>query len=205
MLLSAVEPVSSRRQGHNSRAKEGIDMSGASDRDTLLRTLEPVVAARGFDLEEVVVTPAGKRRVLRVVVDKDGGVDLDDIAGVSTSVSATLDESNAMGAVPYVLEVTSPGVDRPLTLPRHWRRATERLVRVAITGVGERTGRVVSADDDGVVLDIDGTEQQVRWADLGSGRVQIEFNRKTRPDSADDSSAHVSSAHDSSAHDAPDE
>ena len=59
-------------------------MGGASDRDSLLRTLEPVVAARGFDLEEVVVTPAGKRRVLRVVVDKDGGVDLDDIAGVST-------------------------------------------------------------------------------------------------------------------------
>jgi ribosome maturation factor RimP len=188
MLLSAAEPVSSRRQGDNSKAKEVLDMGGASDRDTLLRTLEPVVAARGFDLEEVVVTPAGKRRVLRVVVDKDGGVDLDDIAGVSTSVSATLDESNAMGAVPYVLEVTSPGVDRPLTLPRHWRRATERLVRVAITGVGERTGRVVSADDDGVLLDIEDTELHVVWADLGSGRVQIEFNRKTKADSVHDTS-----------------
>lgn len=153
-------------------------MGGASNRDSLLHTLEPVVTACGFDLEEVVVTPAGKRRVLRVVVDKDGGVDLDDIASVSTSVSATLDESNAMGAVPYVLEVTSPGVDRPLTLPRHWRRATERLVRVDIAGVGDRTGRVASADDDGVLLDIDGTAQRVAWADLGSGRVQIEFNRK---------------------------
>jgi ribosome maturation factor RimP len=78
-----------------------------------------------------------------------------------------------------VLEVTSPGVDRPLTLPRHWRRATERLVRVDIAGVGsDRTARVVTADDDGVLLDIDGAEQHVVWADLGRGRVQIEFNRK---------------------------
>jgi ribosome maturation factor RimP len=183
MRDSAAEPVSSRRQGDNSKAKEVLVMGGASNRDTLLSTLEPVVTASGFDLEEVVVTPAGKRRVLRVVVDKDGGVDLDDIAGVSTSVSATLDESNAMGAVPYVLEVTSPGVDRPLTLPRHWRRATERLVRVDIAGIGsDRTVRVVTADDDGVLLDIDGAEQHVVWADLGRGRVQIEFNRKAMPD-----------------------
>jgi ribosome maturation factor RimP len=178
MLLSAAEPVSSGRQGDNSKAKEVLDMGGASNRDSLIQTLEPVVLARGFDLEEVVITPAGKRRVLRVVVDKDGGVDLDDIAGVSTAVAATLDESDAMGPVPYVLEVTSPGVDRPLTLPRHWRRATERLVRVGIAGVGDRTGRVVSADDDGVLLDIDGNEQRVAWTDLGSGHVQIEFNRK---------------------------
>jgi ribosome maturation factor RimP len=178
MLLSAADPVSSGRQGDNSKAKEVLDVGGASNRDSLMQTLEPVVLARGFDLEEVVVTPAGKRRVLRVVVDKDGGVDLDDIAGVSTAVAATLDESDAMGPVPYVLEVTSPGVDRPLTLPRHWRRAAERLVRVGIAGVGDRTGRVVSVDDAAVLLDIEGTEQRVVWADLGSGHVQIEFNRK---------------------------
>jgi ribosome maturation factor RimP len=157
-------------------------MGGASDRDSLLRTLEPVVTARGFDLEDVVVTPAGKRRMLRVVVDKDGGVDLDDMAAVSSSVSATLDESDAMGAVPYVLEVTSPGVDRLLTLPRHWRRATSRLVQVGIAGVGDRTGRVLSVDDDGVLLDLDGSPRHVAWADLGSGHVQVEFNRKASPD-----------------------
>jgi ribosome maturation factor RimP len=157
-------------------------MSGASDRDSLLRTLEPVVTARGFDLEDVVVTPAGKRRMLRVIVDKDGGVDLDDIAAVSTSVSTTLDESDAMGTVPYVLEVTSPGVDRPLTLPRHWRRATDRLVEVGIAGMGDRTGRVRGVDDDGVQLDIDGAVTQVPWADLGKGRVQIEFSRKSKSD-----------------------
>jgi ribosome maturation factor RimP len=153
-------------------------MGRASDRDSLLRSLDPVVTARGFDLEDVIVTPAGKRRMLRVIVDKDGGVDLDDIAQISTSVASTLDESDAMGGTPYVLEVTSPGTDRPLTEPRHWRRAADRLVKVGIAGTGERTGRVVGVDDDGVRLDVEGAEQRVAWGDLGTGRVQVEFNRK---------------------------
>jgi ribosome maturation factor RimP len=154
-------------------------MSRASDRDELLRALEPVVSQGGFDLEDVVVTPAGKRRLLRVIVDRDGGVDLDDIAEVSTTVSATLDRSSVMGGAPYVLEVTSPGVDRPLTERRHWRRAQDRLVKVGIAGVGDRTGRVVAVDDGGVVLDVDGSEIRAPWADLGPGRVQVEFNRKS--------------------------
>ena len=79
----------------------------ASDRDALVGLLGPVVSDSGLDLEDVVVTPAGKRRLVRVVVDQDGGVGLDTVAQVSTAVSAALDESDAMGASPYVLEVTS--------------------------------------------------------------------------------------------------
>ncbi|MGZ4593251.1 MAG: ribosome maturation factor RimP [Actinomycetes bacterium] len=154
-------------------------MSRASDRDDLLRVLDPPVTAHGFDLEDVVVTPAGKRRLLRVIVDRDGGVDLDDIARISTAVSATLDESDVMGGAPYVLEVTSPGVDRPLTERRHWRRAADRLVQVGIAGTGERTGRITLVDDDGVVLDIEGAEVRAAWVDLGPGHVQVEFNRKS--------------------------
>ncbi|MDQ1671021.1 MAG: ribosome maturation factor RimP [Actinomycetota bacterium] len=153
-------------------------MSRTSDRDNLVRALEPTVTKHGFDLEDVVVTPAGKRRMLRVIVDKDGGLDLDDIAEISTSVSAALDESDVMGGAPYVLEVTSPGVDRPLTEPRHWRRARDRLVNVGIAGTGDRTGRVTQVDDEGVVLDVDGAEVRAAWADVGPGRVQVEFNRK---------------------------
>jgi ribosome maturation factor RimP len=164
--------------GDNSRARRVSGMSRTSDRDNLVRTLEPAVTAHGFDLEDVVVTPAGKRRLLRVIVDRDGGVDLDDIAQISTSVAATLDDGDVMGAAPYVLEVTSPGVDRPLTEPRHWRRARGRLVKVGIAGTGERTGRVTQVDDDGVVLDVDGAETRAAWADLGDGRMQVEFNRK---------------------------
>lgn len=152
-------------------------MARASDRDGLQRLLEPVVRPLGYDLEDVVITPAGKRRMLRVIVDRDGGVDLDDVARVSSAVSARLDESDAMGGQPYVLEVTSPGVDRPLTQPRHWRRSLDRLVRVGVAGVGDRTGRVVAVDDDGVDLDVDGAALRVPWADLGAGQVQVEFSR----------------------------
>jgi ribosome maturation factor RimP len=134
--------------------------------------LEPVVTAAGYDLEDVSVTAAGRRSVLRVVVDRDGGVDLDAVAEVSRAVSEALDGTDQLGASPYVLEVTSPGVDRPLTAPRHWRRNIGRLVRA-----GERTGRVVATDDAGVTLEVDGETEQVRYDDLGEGHVQVEFSR----------------------------
>ncbi len=159
-------------------------MGRTSDRDSVLRVLEPVVSAHGYDLEDVVITPAGKRRMLRVVIDKDGGVDLDDVASVASSASTHLDESNAMGATPYVLEVTSPGVDRPLSLPRHWRRSVDRLVAVGIAGVGNRTGRVLAVDDGGVDLDVDGERTRVGWTDLGQGHVQVEFTKSRSGTSA---------------------
>lgn len=163
------------RRGH---AQAGRRASGHETRAALMRLLEPVVAAAGFDLEDVLVTPAGRRRQVRVIVDADGGVDLDDVADVSHAVSAALDDSAAMGSGPYVLEVTSPGVDRPLTQPRHWRRATGRLVRATLTGGGEITGRVAGADDTAVVLSGDDGERRLGHDELVSGLVQVEFNRR---------------------------
>jgi ribosome maturation factor RimP len=157
-----------------------------SDREALLGLLRPVVEDRGLDLEDVVVTPAGKRRMLRVVVDRDGGVGLDSVAEVSTAVSQVLDDSDAMGGAPYVLEVTSPGIDRPLTEPRHWRRASGRLVKVALADGGSTQGRIVTTDDDGVTLDVDGTSTRLAWAETTSGRVQVEFNRARPSDEEED-------------------
>ena len=135
-------------------------MGKASDRDSLVRLLEPVVAAEGLDLEDVVVTPAGKRRLLRVVVDQDGGVGLDTVAAVSTAVSAALDERDAMGGSPYVLEVTSPGVDRPLTAPRHWRRNLTRLVRSPPPRALARRAGWSTVDDDGIGVESDGVSDR---------------------------------------------
>lgn len=138
-----------------------------------LRTvLDPVVTERGYDLEEVAVQPAGRRSIVRVVVDRDGGVDLDAIADVSRAVSAALDASPAVGDAPYVLEVTSPGVDRPLTAPRHWRRNLGRLVTA-----GELTGRILDADEQAVTLDVAGEHRRLAYDDIGPGRVQVEFSR----------------------------
>lgn len=124
------------------RARGGTGPSGPPrpggrrdvDPAVIERLLEPVVRAAGLDLESVRVGSAGRRRLLRVVVDADGGVDLDNIALVSREASARLDDTGAMGEAPYTLEVSSPGVDRPLTQPRHWRRAVGRLVRVPASG-----------------------------------------------------------------------
>lgn len=142
--------------------------------------LAPVVAAAGADLEAVEVTTAGRRRVLRVVVDHDDGVGLDLVAAVSHAVSDALDAGGAMGEAPYVLEVTSPGVDRPLTQPRHWRRAAGRLVTASLTAGGEVTGRVGAVDEVGVTLAVAGAARRFGFAELGPGRVQVEF----RPASA---------------------
>ena len=152
-------------------------MGKASDRDSLVRLLAPVVEAQGLDLEDVVVTQAGKRRQLRVVVDQDGGISLDTVAAVSTAVAAQLDDSDAMGGSPYVLEVTSPGVDRPLTAPRHWRRNRTRLVKVATAEATALEGRLVEVDDDGIGVESDGVVTRLAWDRVASGRVQVEFNR----------------------------
>ena len=138
-------------------------MGKASDRDSLVRLLAPVVEAQGLDLEDVVVTQAGKRRQLRVVVDQDGGISLDTVAAVSTAVAAQLDDSDAMGGSPYVLEVTSPGVDRPLTVPRHWRRNRTRLVKVATAEATALEGRLVEVDDDGIGVESDGVVTRLAW------------------------------------------
>ena len=133
----------------------------------------------GLDLEAVELTPAGKRRVLRVAVDKDGGVTLDDVAEATKEVSRLLDDSDVMGEQPYTLEVTSPGIDRPLTLPRHWRRNEGRLVKVT-THDGDDRHRPDRrhATTSAPTLDVDGTERdgRLRRRRQGQGpdRVQPE-------------------------------
>ncbi len=153
----------------------------AIQRDRLAALIGPAVEAAGYDLENVTVSQAGRRSLVRVVVDADRGVTLDDVAGVSRLVSTVLDgDEGITGQSPYVLEVTSPGVDRPLTQPRHWRRATGRLVSVPVAEQGTITGRVVSADQDGVVLAVAGAECMFGYPQLGRGVVQVEFNRPDR-------------------------
>ena len=130
-----------------------------------------------LDVEAVEITPAGKRRILRIAVDKDGGVTLDDVADATRQISSVLDESDAMGEQPYTLEVTSRGVDRPLTLPRHWRRNADRLVKVTTTDGETLEGRIATSDDGAVCIDVAGTIREIAYADITRALVQIEFNR----------------------------
>jgi ribosome maturation factor RimP len=147
-------------------------------RERLASVLTPPLGAVGLDVEAVELTAAGKRRVLRVAVDQDGGVTLDDIAAATREVSRVLDSSDVLGELPYTLEVTSPGTDRPLTLPRHWRRNQSRLVTVNDSSGDRFTGRILTCDESGAVLDVDGAQRQVAFGEVVTARVQIEFSRK---------------------------
>jgi ribosome maturation factor RimP len=148
-------------------------------RDRIEAELIDPLKVMELDVEAVELTPAGKRRVLRVAVDKDGGVTLDDVADATREVSRVLDESDVMGEMPYTLEVTSRGVDRPLTLPRHWRRNCDRLVKATTSDGTDVTGRITTSDDTSVTLDVDGEQHEFAYADIAKALVQIEFNRKS--------------------------
>lgn len=146
-------------------------------RDQIEAELDDPLRSLGLDIEAVEITPAGKRRILRVAVDKDGGVTLDEVAEATREVNRVLDGSDVMGEQPYTLEVTSRGVDRPLTLPRHWRRNAGRLVKVVFADGRTATGRILECDDERVTLDVSGARQQVAYAEVRKALVQVEFSR----------------------------
>jgi ribosome maturation factor RimP len=134
-------------------------------------------AAAGLVVEDVAVQTAGRRRVVRVIVDlpptEQGGVPMDAVATVSQLLSQRLDDSDAMGGTPYVLEVSSPGVDRPLTERRHWLRARGRLVKVTLRDGSTASGRLTEVGDEGLVVD----GRPVVWDTVVRGRVEVEFTR----------------------------
>jgi ribosome maturation factor RimP len=173
------------RATERGRARSGGRVAAESDQSAAHRVrlravIAPVVEAAGYDLEELVLSRAGRRHLVRAVVDHDNGVDLDVVAELSRGISAALDAADQQrgDVLPgeYVLEVSSPGVDRPLTQPRHWRRNVGRLVAVAAGG-GRVTGRISGADADRVTLDVAGVAHDYGYAELGPGRVQVEFTR----------------------------
>ena len=144
--------------------------------------ITPILAQFDLELEAVDVVPAGKRRLVRVVVDGDGpkgdGPRLDDIAAATRAISIALDEEDVIGASPYTLEVSSRGVSRPLTDARHWRRNLTRLVEVSLDSGEKFAGRIMSAADESAVVEVDGTDRSVVFGDVAKALIQVELNRK---------------------------
>ncbi|MEV0529226.1 ribosome maturation factor RimP [Streptomyces sp. NPDC050439] len=155
--------------------------------ERLRELLEPLVSSKELDLEEIEVASVGRKRVLRVVVDSDDGVDLDQIAEISRELSEKLDESDAMGDGEYTLEVGSPGAERPLTEHRHYLRAVGRLVKFQLTeGGDELIARILDVDDEGMNLEVPGvkgrkpTARRLTFDEIAKARVEVEFNRKDK-------------------------
>ena len=153
-------------------------MTGHQPTEALLNVLREPLATSGLDVEAVEISTAGRRRVVRVLVDKDGGVTLDDLAAATTAVRERLDDSDVLGDRPYTLEVTSPGTDRPLTAPRHWRRNLHRLVSVTRQDGTVATGRIREVGDEAAVIDVEGAAIQVAYGDVAKARIEVEFNRR---------------------------
>ena len=152
----------------------------AGTAELIASAIAPLLRTENLDLEALEITPVGKRRVIRVLIDGDGGISLDQVADVSKAVSAELDrldESGSLGQTPYVLEVSSPGVDRPLTLARHWRRNISRLVSCSMLDGSTVLGRIIAIDEDSAQLQVEGVERSIRYEDVKKAHVEIEFNR----------------------------
>lgn len=142
-----------------------------------LRSLaEPIVAGFECDLEDVTIRQAGQRRLVRVTVDHVGGLPLDLVADISRALSRALDESDLL-AGSYVLEVSSPGVHRPLTQPRHWARAQGRLIGVTPRSGAPFVGRLLESDEGTATFDVQGATATVAFSDVARAVVEVEFTR----------------------------
>jgi ribosome maturation factor RimP len=168
-----------------------------SVKDQIRPAVEGPLGALGLLVEDVAVTPAGRRRLVRIWIDRlvyDTGPDtttateplsLDEVADATRAVSAALDDSDAMGEQPYTLEVTSPGVDRPLTAPHHFRRNVGRLLTLTPTEGEAVTGRLVRAGAEGLTLEVPATAkvpartEELPYAAVSRAVVQVEFSRPT--------------------------
>jgi len=151
--------------------------------------LEPVVGSFDLDLDDIEITRSGGQKILDVTIDGDAGVNLDEVAAVSRAISEFLDTSDAMGDEPYVLEVGTRGVTKPLTKPAHWRRNVGRLVNVAGDAVNA-VGRIIEFTDPNVTLDIKGKPRVLNVGEISRANIEIEFKKMPKEDTEADISAH---------------
>jgi ribosome maturation factor RimP len=148
-----------------------------STREQILQILEPIASNMGLDLEDVEIKSAGKHSIVQVSIDKDGGINLDEVAQISNQISEALDAKDVLGEKPYTLEVGSPGIDRALTLPRHWRRNNGRLVKINF-GSNSEIGRIIESDEEKVSLEVKGKTRTINFDKIDKAFIQVEFNPK---------------------------
>jgi len=150
--------------------------------DQIAQLVTPAVQAQGFFLEEVLLVSPGKHRIVTCIVDGQSSLNMDQVTAVSRAISELLDEAAFMGEAPFTLEVTSPGVDRPLTKPRHFAKNVDRLLKVVRTDGEVVTGRISGNSETELTLTV--TEKKkvkevvIALADIKRATVEIEFNRK---------------------------
>jgi len=144
--------------------------------------ITPAIEAAGCYLEEVTLTPAGKRKIMTVIVDGDTNLSLDQVTAVSKEVSAIVEVLPALGDTPFTLEVTSPGVDRPLTHPRHWRKNHGRLITVTLEDGKIVKGRIGASTE----IDVEIDSLKIAYAAMKRALIEIEFKSLKSSDNEGD-------------------
>jgi len=133
----------------------------------------PALSALGFYLEDVTITSAGRRSMLTVIVDGDTHLSLDQVTSATKAIGEIVESIQSLGETPFTLEVTSPGLDRPLTKPRHWRKNIDRLVKVVLLDGKEIKGRIKAASENTATVD----ESEINFADIKRANLEVEFKQ----------------------------
>ena len=142
-------------------------------KEEIIAAITPALEALGFYLEDVTITSAGRRSMLTVIVDGDTHLSLDQVTAATKGISEIVEGIQSLGQTPFTLEVTSPGLDRPLTKPRHWRKNIDRLVKVILLDGSEVKGRVKDVTESGATID----EQVINFSDIKRATLEIEFKQ----------------------------
>jgi ribosome maturation factor RimP len=144
-----------------------------SNKEQVAAVITPAIESLGFYVEDISITSAGRRSMLTVIVDGDTHLSLDQVTVATKAISEIVENLPTLGNNPFTLEVTSPGLDRPLTKPRHWRKNKDRLIKIVLNDGKEITGRIKDSTDDQVIVD----EQKVAFVDIKRATLEIEFKQ----------------------------
>jgi len=144
-----------------------------SNKEQVLAVITPAIESLGFYIEDITITSAGKRSMLTVIVDGDTHLSLDQVTVATKAISEIVESIQSLGETPFTLEVTSPGLDRPLTKPRHWRKNIDRLVKVVLLDGKEVKGRIKAASEVSATVD----ESEINFADIKRASLEVEFKQ----------------------------
>jgi len=144
-----------------------------SNKEQVAAAITPAIESLGFYVEDIAITSAGKRSMLTVIVDGDTHLSLDQVTVATKAISEIVENLPTLGNNPFTLEVTSPGLDRPLTKPRHWQKNKDRLIKIILNDGKEIAGRIKDSTQSAVTVD----EQVINFADMKRATLEIEFKQ----------------------------
>jgi len=142
-------------------------------KEEISAAVTPALSALGFYLEDVTITSAGRRSMLTIIVDGDTHLSLDQVTSATKAISEIVESLQSLGDTPFTLEVTSPGLDRPLTKPRHWRKNIDRLVKVVLLDGKEIKGRIKAASEDSATVD----QSEINFTEIKRASLEVEFKQ----------------------------